>query len=178
MTLSLSIRKCIYFSLSFLAHLYQGCQKVQRRAVNSSLLFQHVLFDSQQVYAPPTTLQLQSTLGVPKLARWCPITQTQSDKRRKRTQNVDAIKLRKHLQGLPCSRPLSLSPSIIKISPPPKGNFELIAQRYLQQVSWWGCTLSLSKRCLQQNSLHTCLSITEINTSLAGTVINGVTGDN
>lgn len=35
-----------------------------------SLATQSVLFDSQQVYSPPTTRLLQSTLGVPKLARW------------------------------------------------------------------------------------------------------------
>lgn len=76
----------------------------------------------------------------------------------------------------PPSFNLSLISSIITIASPPVGKFP--HGELLGKGLWCHSPFSLSVQWLWQSSLHTCLSITEMNTSLPGTIINGVTGDN
>lgn len=129
-----------------------------------SLRLQSAPLDSQQVLLPTYHAAVAKHLGCSQTR---PLVTHYLDIRRqtaRRYANVDAIRLRKHLRGrhtnppppllppsLPTSFNLSLSPSIITMSPPPPlGNFpfgELTGKRALQRVSRRS-TLSLSWRWL------------------------------
>lgn len=98
-----------------------------------SLPLKSVLLESQQVHSAPTTLLLQRKCLGYSLTR--PLVTHYLDIRRHqhaRYANVDAIRLRKHLQGhhtnpsppsFSASFNPSLFPSIITMSPAPLGKF-------------------------------------------------------